>query len=79
MVNLSQAWAEAYKKGHPGVDFQVKGGGSGVGIASLIGGSIDLAHLGNCNTGGGGVYGSSARCGGNEPALRGEARFRARF
>jgi hypothetical protein len=43
------------------------------------GGSLDLAHLGNCNTGGGGAYGSSARCGGKDAALRGELRFRARF
>jgi hypothetical protein len=43
------------------------------------GGSLDLAHLGNCNTGGGGAYGSSARCGGKDAALRGEVRFRARF
>ena len=43
------------------------------------GGSLDLAHLGNCNAGGGGAYGSSVRCGGKEAALRGEVRFRARF
>jgi hypothetical protein len=43
------------------------------------GGSLDLAHLGNCNAGGGGAYGSSARCGGKDAALRGEVRFRARF
>jgi hypothetical protein len=43
------------------------------------GGSLDLAHLGNCNTGGGGAYGSSARCSGKDGALRGEVRFRARF
>jgi len=43
------------------------------------GGSLDLAHLGNCNNGGGGAYGSSARCGGKDAALRGEVRFRARF
>jgi hypothetical protein len=43
------------------------------------GGSLDLAHLGNCNAGGAGAYGSSARCGGKSAALRGEVRFRARF
>jgi hypothetical protein len=49
-------------------------------IAIPLGGYIDLAHLGNCNVpGGGGAYGGSARCGGTDPALRGEVRFRARF
>ena len=49
-------------------------------IALPLGGYIDLGHLGNCNTpGGGGAYATSARCGGNDPALRGEVRFRARF
>ena len=44
MVNLSQAWAEAYQKSHPGVDIQVSGGGSGVGINSLIAGKVDMAN-----------------------------------
>jgi phosphate transport system substrate-binding protein len=44
MVNLSQAWAEAYTKAHPDVHIQVSGGGSGVGIASLIGGKVDMAN-----------------------------------
>src|SRR5690349_1230203 len=44
MVNLSQAWAEAYMKSHSGVDIQVSGGGSGVGINSLIAGKVDLAN-----------------------------------
>src|SRR5438093_8222706 len=49
-------------------------------VAIPSGGWIDLAHLANCNTGGGGgTYATSARCGGTDPALRGEARFRARF
>ena len=39
MVNLAQAWAEAYKKSHPAVSVQVSGGGSGVGIANLIKGT----------------------------------------
>jgi phosphate transport system substrate-binding protein len=43
MVNLAQAWAEAYKKVHPGVDIEVSGGGSGVGIAALIKGTIEVA------------------------------------
>jgi len=29
MVNLAQAWAEAYNKVHPDVSVQVSGGGSG--------------------------------------------------
>jgi phosphate transport system substrate-binding protein len=44
MVNLSQAWAEAYTKIHPDIHIQVSGGGSGVGIASLIGGKVDMAN-----------------------------------
>src|SRR6266576_2592843 len=44
MGNLSQAWAEAYTKIHPNVHIQVSGGGSGVGIASLIGGKLDMAN-----------------------------------
>ncbi len=44
MVNLSQAWAETYQKSHPGVKIQVSGGGSGVGINSLIAGKVDMAN-----------------------------------
>jgi phosphate transport system substrate-binding protein len=44
MVNLSQAWAEAYQKSHPDVKIQVSGGGSGVGINSLIAGKVDMAN-----------------------------------
>jgi phosphate transport system substrate-binding protein len=44
MVNLSQAWAEIYTKKHPGVDIQVSGGGSGVGINSLISGTVNMAN-----------------------------------
>jgi phosphate transport system substrate-binding protein len=44
MVNLAQAWAEEYKKVAPGVDVEVSGGGSGVGIAALTKGTIDLAN-----------------------------------
>jgi phosphate transport system substrate-binding protein len=43
MVNLAQAWAELYHQTHPGVSVQVLGGGSGVGIASLIDGNCDIA------------------------------------
>ncbi|HYG33196.1 MAG TPA: phosphate ABC transporter substrate-binding protein, partial [Clostridia bacterium] len=44
MVNLAQAWAEEYKKVAPDVDVEVSGGGSGVGIAALVKGTIDLAN-----------------------------------
>jgi len=44
MVNLAQAWAEEYNKSHPDVSIQVSGGGSGVGIASLIEGMADMAN-----------------------------------
>jgi len=43
MVNLAQAWAEVYSK-KADVKIQVLGGGSGVGIASLIDGTCDMAN-----------------------------------
>ncbi|MGD9720057.1 MAG: phosphate ABC transporter substrate-binding protein [Pirellulales bacterium] len=43
MVNLAQAWAEAFNKDHPAVSIPVKGGGSGVGIADLCEGKIEIA------------------------------------
>ncbi|MBN1854765.1 MAG: phosphate ABC transporter substrate-binding protein [Pirellulales bacterium] len=44
MVNIAQAWAEFYHHLHPEVRVQVLGGGSGVGIASLIDGNCDIAN-----------------------------------
>jgi phosphate transport system substrate-binding protein len=44
MVNLSQAWAEAYMKSHPGASISVTGGGSGVGIAAFLNGTCDIAN-----------------------------------
>ncbi len=44
MVNLAQAWAEAYAKVEPGTSVEVSGGGSGVGIAALINGTADVAN-----------------------------------
>ena len=44
MVNLAQAWAEKYHKKNPMVSVQVQGGGSGIGIASLIQGNCDMAN-----------------------------------
>jgi phosphate transport system substrate-binding protein len=44
MVNLAQAWAEAYHGVKPDVSVEVVGGGSGVGIAALINGTCDIAN-----------------------------------
>ena len=44
MVNLAQAWAEQYDEQNPDVRIQVSGGGSGVGIAGLINGVVDMAN-----------------------------------
>jgi phosphate transport system substrate-binding protein len=44
MINVAQAWAEEYHKIRPGISIQVLGGGSGVGIASLIDGNCDMAN-----------------------------------
>jgi len=43
MVNVAQAWAEEYKNVEPSVEIEVSGGGSGVGIAALTRGAIDIA------------------------------------
>jgi phosphate transport system substrate-binding protein len=43
MVNLAQGWAENYFASHPEAIVQVSGGGSGVGIASLIDGNCEIA------------------------------------
>ncbi len=43
MVNVAQAWAEAFNKDRPTVSIPVKGGGSGVGIADLCAGKIEIA------------------------------------
>ena len=44
MLQLAMAWSEAYKQAAPSVNVEVNGGGSGVGIAGLINGSVDLAN-----------------------------------
>lgn len=44
MVNLAQAWAEAYHQVKPDVRIEVSGGGSGTGIAALIAGTVDIAN-----------------------------------
>jgi phosphate transport system substrate-binding protein len=43
MVNLAQAWAEGFRGDHPDVSLQIKGGGSGMGIAALCAGKIQIA------------------------------------
>ena len=44
LVNVAQAWAEAYQKVDPNVVVAVSGGGSGTGIAALINGTVDIAN-----------------------------------
>lgn len=44
MVNVAQVWAEEYRKAAPAVEVEVSGGGSGVGIAALIKGAVDIAN-----------------------------------
>jgi len=44
LVNVAQAWAEAYQSVHPGVVVAVSGGGSGTGIAAMINGTVDIAN-----------------------------------
>lgn len=43
MVNLGQAWAEAYMEKNPTEMIAVTGGGSGTGLSSLISGTCDIA------------------------------------
>ncbi len=43
LVNVAQAWAEAYKTVNPDVAVAVTGGGSGTGISAMINGTVDLA------------------------------------
>lgn len=44
MVNVAQAWAEAYRTVRPNVNVEVSGGGSGVGIVALVRGTVDIAN-----------------------------------
>ncbi len=44
MVNLAQAWAEAYTNISDTVSVEVSGGGSGTGVAALINGTVDIAN-----------------------------------
>ena len=44
LVNVAQAWAEAYQKINPDLAIAVSGGGSGTGIAAMINGTVDIAN-----------------------------------
>ncbi len=44
LVNVAQAWAEAYRNVDFGVAVAVTGGGSGTGIAALINGTVDITN-----------------------------------
>ncbi len=44
LVNVAQAWAEAYQTVDPSVVVAVSGGGSGTGIAAMINGTVDIAN-----------------------------------
>ncbi|MBO6577328.1 MAG: phosphate ABC transporter substrate-binding protein [Rhodothermales bacterium] len=44
LVNVAQAWAEAYQEVNPNLAIAVTGGGSGTGIAAMINGQVDLAN-----------------------------------
>lgn len=44
LVNVAQAWAEAYKTVDPNVAVAVTGGGSGTGISALINGTVNIAN-----------------------------------
>jgi phosphate transport system substrate-binding protein len=44
VLPLASAWAEAYMNKHPDAVIAVNGGGSGVGFASLINGTCDIAN-----------------------------------
>ena len=44
LVNVAQAWAEAYQTVNPEVAVAVSGGGSGTGIAAMINGTVDIAN-----------------------------------
>jgi phosphate transport system substrate-binding protein len=45
MVNLGQAWAEAYMKQNPGTSIAVTGGGSGTGISAMVNNTCDIAEV----------------------------------
>jgi len=44
MLDVAQAWAERYQVVNPAVAIAVSGGGSGVGIAAMIDGTVDISN-----------------------------------
>jgi phosphate transport system substrate-binding protein len=44
LVNVAQAWAEAYKDVDANIVVAVSGGGSGTGISAMINGTVDIAN-----------------------------------
>ncbi len=44
LINVAQAWAEAYRTVNPNVAIAVTGGGSGTGISAMINGTVDIAN-----------------------------------
>jgi len=44
MLNVTRAWAEAYQDANPDITVSVSGGGSTVGIAGLVYGTVDIAN-----------------------------------
>jgi phosphate transport system substrate-binding protein len=44
LVNVAQAWAEAYGAVNPSLAVAVSGGGSGTGISAMINGTADIAN-----------------------------------
>ena len=44
LVNVANAWAEAYAEVDPELRIAVSGGGSGVGISSILNGTVDIAN-----------------------------------
>jgi phosphate transport system substrate-binding protein len=50
LVNVAQAWAEAYLEVDNTAIVAVSGGGSGTGIASLINGTVDIANTSRAMT-----------------------------
>ncbi len=44
LLNVAQAWAEAYSQINPNVAVAVTGGGSGTGISAMINGTVDVAN-----------------------------------
>jgi phosphate transport system substrate-binding protein len=64
LVNVAQAWAEAYREVAPNVAVAVSGGGSGTGVSAMINGTVDIANSSRAMTS---SEIEAARAAGNEP------------